>query len=414
MRKIIITSILIIIVTTNYSFGQWTVNTIPDPMEQSKYVSNPDGILSDSAVNSLNKMIKEADDSSFIQIAVIMLNSIGDADTKTFAHEIFNKWHVGDAATNNGLVIVFVLDQRKISFETGYGTEIMLTDAECYTIQQDYMLPYFRTEDYDTGILEGVYACIEEASTNNYVVSSDVSNDYTNNNDYEYSGNSNNSILSLLIIYATMLIPFTALFIIFLLISFTLPDRYKRYQLVRFFSMLIWAIIFPIPFIGVKIWLKNLMEKWRNTTRISPSGKRMHKLNETDDDEYLKSGQISEEKVKSIDYDVWITDDKKEVLILAYKRWFSGYSQCPKCRFKTYYQEYDRVISAATYSSSGTGEKKHTCAHCGHSITRRYTIPKKQKTSSSSSSYGSYGGGGSSSSSWGGGSSGGGGASSSW
>ncbi|MEA3451684.1 MAG: TPM domain-containing protein, partial [Bacteroidota bacterium] len=377
-----------------------------------------DGILSNATVDTLNKMIKEANDSAFIQIAVLMLNSIGDADSKTFAHEILNKWHVGDKATNNGLVIVFVLDQRKISFETGYGTEIMLTDAECYTIQQDYMLPYFKTEDYDTGILEGVYACIEEAKTDSYLISSDNSNDYSSDNNYSnnynYANNSNSTALSLFILYVAMLIPFTLLFVIFLLISFTLPDRYKRYQLIRFFSMLIWAIIFPIPFIGVKIWLKNLMEKWRNTTRISPSGQRMHKLNETDDDEYLKGGQITEEKIKSIDYDVWVTDDKEEVLILAYKRWFSGYSQCTKCRFKTFYQEYDKVITAATYSSSGTGEKKHTCAHCGHSVIRRYTIAKKQKTSSSSSSYGSYGGGGSSSSSWGGGSSGGGGASSSW
>jgi uncharacterized protein len=138
----------------------------------------------------------------------------------------------------------------------------------------------------------------------------------------------------------------------------------------------------------------------------------MRKLDENIDDQYLQKGQITEEQVKSIDYDVWISDEPGDILILAYKRWFSSYSSCPKCNYKTYYKEYDRIIRSATYSSSGEGERKYVCRHCKHSKITRYTIPRKTKSSSSSSSSrsGSFGG----SSSFGGGRSGGGGAGSSW
>src|SRR5690606_16106856 len=108
------------------------------------------------------------------------------------------------------------------------------------------------------------------------------------------------------------------------------------------------------------------------------------------------------------------------VAILPYRPFFSKYTKCPKCGFSTYYKEYDRTIVAATTYSSGTGERKHSCAHCKHSVTKKYTIPRISKSSTTSSGGwsggggSSWSGGSSSGGSWGGGRSGGGGAGRSW
>ena len=216
------------------------------------------------------------------------------------------------------------------------------------------------------------------------------------------------------------------LFIILLIISYTKKDRYKRYQILRFFSNPILPIVFPFPHLFSFIFVKIAINHWRNAIRISPTGKEMHRLSEEKDDEYLKKGQVTEEQVKSIDYDVWITDDHEETLVLAYQRWFSKYKKCPECKYKTYYLAYRRTITAATYDHSGKGEKKYSCKNCGHSVISTYIIPQKTRSSTASSSYRSSGGGSQSYSSWsssssssysrsrGGGSSGGGGASSSW
>lgn len=152
----------------------------------------------------------------------------------------------------------------------------------------------------------------------------------------------------------------------------------------------------------VKLVVDQLLENWRNQVRFSKkTGLEMRKLCEVEDDDFLKATQVSEEQVKSVDYDVWISDEPDDVLILKYVTWFSGYSNCSKCKAKTWYLVYDRTITAATYSSSGTGERKKACAHCKHQEISRYTIAQLQKSSSSGGS-------------WGGGRSGGGGSSSRW
>ncbi len=418
---------LTVFLLLSYSgYAQWKVNTVPDPKTTGLgFISNPDNILLDKEVAYLDSIIQEVQDSSKAQIAIVMLQSIGDEVPKTFATELFNLWGVGNAETDNGLLILFVMDQRRIEFETGYGTEQILSDAKSYEIQQEFMVPRFKEGNYGKGIVEGTEEIVrifmgraeEIKPTDNE--SSLPSDDYNYNNNYDYSFYSRyREELNLYFIITALAL---GLFFLLFIISVVNKDYFARYQTMRIFRLYFWFILFPVPFIGIYIFVKRISEKWRNTPRISAkTGLIMHKLSETEDDKYLEKGQVAEEKVKSVDYDVWISGDDDDVLIQAYKRWFSKYNSCPKCKYKTYYKVYDKVIRAATYSSSGKGERHYKCTNCGHSKTTTYTIPKKTKTSSSSSGSSSWGGSSSSSwssggsSSWGGGSSGGGGAGSSW
>lgn len=426
MKKFILFTISLIFIGL-YASAQWTVNTVPDPKVNGlSFISNPDNILLDNEVAYLDSIIQEVEDSSRAQFAVVMLESIGNDIPKTFATELFNYWGVGNAETDNGLLILFVMDQRRIEFETGYGTEQILSDAKCYNIQQEFMVPRFKEANYGQGIIDGTEEIVRifmgraEEITPSDNDSSLPSNEYNYNNDYSYDysfyARYKEEVNSYLFVTALAL----GLFFLLFIISIINKDYFARYQTMRIFRLYIWFILFPIPFIGIYIFIKRTSEKWRNTPRISAkTGLIMHKLAEKEDDKYLEKGQVAEERVKSVDYDVWISGDDGDVLIQAYKRWFSKYNSCPKCKYKTYYKVYDKVIRAATYSSSGKGERYYKCTNCGHSKRTTYTIPKKTKTSSSSSGSSSYGGSSSSwssggSSSWGGGSSGGGGAGSSW
>ncbi|NJO89212.1 MAG: hypothetical protein HC831_09845 [Chloroflexia bacterium] len=430
--------------------AQWTVQTVPNPMEtKSTFVANPDNILTQDEANLLDSIVKGIEQETTAEIAIVMLQSIGEEVPKTFATGLFNRWGVGTKESDNGLLVLFVMDQRRIEFETGYGMEQVLTDAMCYKIQQDNMVPRFKEGNYGKGILDGMlavaniltekYFYVNEtgksistttvskqytskntaSTTNDY--SNDYSNDYTSNYDYDYYNNYSEYDTPLGFYIRAVLFAML-LYLILYIITIFQKDYFHRYLTLRIFKLYIWFIFFPIPFVLLYIYTKRLLEKWRNTPRISAkTGKLMHKLSEDDDNKFLEKGQVTEEQVKSVDYDVWVTDEEDDVLILAYKRWFSKYSGCPKCKYKTYYKVYDKVIRSATYSSSGEGERMHKCANCGHSKITRYTIPKKTKSSSSSSSSyrsswggsSSYGGS-SGGSSFGGGSSGGGGAGSSW
>jgi len=412
------------------------VKLVPDPrtgIEDYSQVSDPHNMLSESAIDTLDEIMKRVEDETGYQMAVVCLNSIGDYNPAAFGADLFTHWGIGQAGVDNGFLMLVINDIHRVEFTNGRGTEVVLTDLEGEIIRQNQMIPHFKKNDYVTGIIRGVQSVGNvfypekeydpiwdnyEESDNNYNYNYNTSYEDTV---YEYNGRAWYE-KGLWPIYLLLCAIMLGLYLLFLIIALLTKDYFKKYHRLKFFTLYIVPILFPVPMLPLLALNWYLMNKWRNTERFSEkTGTFMFKLDEESDDAHLKRGQIKEEAIKSIDYDVWVTENDEDVLILGYKRWFSKYRKCPSCKHKTYYKEYDRTISAATYTSSGTGERKYSCVSCGHSKITRYTIPKKVKSNTSSSggyssgggsySSGSSGGGGSS---WGGGSTGGGGGGSSW
>ena len=131
----------------------------------------------------------------------------------------------------------------------------------------------------------------------------------------------------------------------------------------------------------------------------------MTRLAEADDDAHLSKGELAEEGIGSVDYDVWQCPSCRHHLTLRYPKWLSQHASCPQCHNRTL-QSTTETIEAATTSRGGSARVIETCAFCTYINTFIKTLPRISESSSSS--------GGGSSSSFGGGSSGGGGASRSY
>ncbi|WP_321481064.1 TPM domain-containing protein [uncultured Bacteroides sp.] len=138
----------------------YTVDNIPKVHLQNKmrYVCNPEGILSEAATDSIDRMLYALENKTGIETVVAVLPSIGEADCFDFSHKLLNTWGVGKKGKNNGLVILLVTDQRCIQFYTGYGLEGDLPDAICKRIQTLKMIPYLKNGDWDNGMVAGVKA----------------------------------------------------------------------------------------------------------------------------------------------------------------------------------------------------------------------------------------------------------------
>lgn len=159
MRLALLTLLLFTVLITRAQ--TYTVESVPNTkLFNGSYVSNPDNILSSEAVAAIDAQLRMLEDSTTAQVAVVMLKSIGSSDEFTFAQELFNAWGIGRASNDNGLLILYVEDERVIRFHTGDGMEAVLPDARCKQIQRDYMVPYFRDGDVDKGMLEGVTATV--------------------------------------------------------------------------------------------------------------------------------------------------------------------------------------------------------------------------------------------------------------
>ena len=123
-----------------------------------RYVSDPTSILSPAATDTINAILGRLVKSTGIETAVVMLPSIGENDIFDFSTSLFRKWGIGKKKSDNGLLILFVMDQHKVRFATGYGIEGTMTDAMSKRIQMQYMVPAFKRSDWNKGMVDGVRA----------------------------------------------------------------------------------------------------------------------------------------------------------------------------------------------------------------------------------------------------------------
>lgn len=123
-----------------------------------RYVSDPTSILSPAATDTIDAILGRLEKSTGIETAVVMLPSIGENDIFDFSTSLFRKWGIGKKKSNNGLLILFVMDQHKVRFATGYGIEGTMTDAMSKRIQMQYMVPAFKRSDWNKGMVDGVRA----------------------------------------------------------------------------------------------------------------------------------------------------------------------------------------------------------------------------------------------------------------
>lgn len=153
------------------SAKDYSVESIPNMRltDARNHVSNPDGILNAADVAQMNVLLQQVEDSLGIEVAVVAIDGIGDNDARMFATDLFNHWKLGKKAKDNGLLILLVTapEQRAVVFETGYGIEGVLPDAICNRLQQNYMVPDLRNNQYSLGMLKGV------AAVSKYLMASD-------------------------------------------------------------------------------------------------------------------------------------------------------------------------------------------------------------------------------------------------
>lgn len=123
-----------------------------------RYVSDPTSILSPAATDTIDAILGRLEKSTGIETAVVMLPSIGENDIFDFSTSLFRKWGIGKKKSDNGLLILFVMDQHKVRFATGYGIEGTMTDAMSKRIQTQYMVPAFKRSDWNKGMVDGVRA----------------------------------------------------------------------------------------------------------------------------------------------------------------------------------------------------------------------------------------------------------------
>ncbi|HEX8041504.1 MAG TPA: TPM domain-containing protein, partial [Chryseosolibacter sp.] len=112
----------------------------------------------------------------------------------------------------------------------------------------------------------------------------------------------------------------------------------EYYEIVEFLRKDQWywffvALIFPIPFALYFFYHLARKRMYRNHPRKCKQCQgNMRKLDEKSDDEYLSEAQRVEEKLRSVDYDVWKCEACGSIEVWFYLNRHSKYESCPKCK----------------------------------------------------------------------------------
>ena len=159
MRKVLYL-ILLLLGTLSLQAKEYTIKEIPmvHLQDRTRYVSNPDGILSPSAVATMDSILYALEEKTGIQTLVVAVTGIEGGDCFDFAYRLGKEMGVGQKERDNGLVVLLSTDERCIQFATGYGLEGVLPDAICKRIQNRYMVQHLGKDDWNTGMVEGIRA----------------------------------------------------------------------------------------------------------------------------------------------------------------------------------------------------------------------------------------------------------------
>lgn len=290
-------------------------------------------------------------DARVVTVRSVRDDGVGATSIEPFATGLFNAWRIDDAGTNDGVLLVVAVDDRAVRVELGDGSRADM-DARARTVVDEYILPHFRAGDYSEGIWSGVQGIASSFSGGALGLAAPVQPAYSAPEAGPRDG------------------------------GFTPEGKAIGFGLAGLAGL----------GAGLMGWRRYL----RHRPRPCPQcGRTMTRLDEHADDAHLERGEQAEERIGSVDYDVWSCGGCGHHQEVPYASWMSGAEKCGGCGYRTV-KTHQHTISSPTYTSTGLARRISDCKHCGWHHERDVTLARLQRSSSSSSG-GSRGGGGSSS-----------------
>ena len=130
------------------------------PAASNTLVTDYTNTLSGSQKQQLENKLLAFEDSTSIQIAVVVMNTTGDYDIADYGDRLAQKWGVGNKKFDTGILFLVALGDRAVTIRTGYGLEGAVPDAIAYRIIENEVKPAFREGNYFKGIDDGTSALI--------------------------------------------------------------------------------------------------------------------------------------------------------------------------------------------------------------------------------------------------------------
>ena len=154
MRRMIFLAVLLA-----WGFPGAVFADFPKPVS---WVNDYAGILADDQKRELDRLLGDFERTDSTQIFVSIMDSIPDGFVlEDYVNRLFSAWGIGQAQTDNGVLLAIFIRDRKMRIEVGYGLEDRLTDATSRLIIANEIAPAFKQGDFYRGIRNGTGAIVQ-------------------------------------------------------------------------------------------------------------------------------------------------------------------------------------------------------------------------------------------------------------
>lgn len=119
-------------------------------------------ILDPAAEAALTMQLSEYNARTGRALVVATVPSLNGDSIEMYAVRLFEKWGIGGAETDQGLLLLVAPNERKVRIEVGYGLHQYVTDILSGRIIRSDITPAFQQGDYAGGINAGINALITQ------------------------------------------------------------------------------------------------------------------------------------------------------------------------------------------------------------------------------------------------------------
>jgi len=123
-------------------------------------VSDYAGALSVDQRRKLEEKLARFEEETANQVAVVVIPTLASDSLEDYSIRLAEKWRLGRKGKDNGVILLIVMQDRKIRIEVGYGLEGMLPDSLAGEIIRQEITSRFRQGQFYQGIEAGVDAII--------------------------------------------------------------------------------------------------------------------------------------------------------------------------------------------------------------------------------------------------------------
>jgi len=128
----------------------------PAPPAPTRWVTDTAGLLSASAVSTLDTRLETYQKTTGHQVIVWIAPTLGDENLEEWSARVFTAWGIGQKGKDDGVALFVFPKDKALRIEVGYGLEDKLPDLYAKRIIDEAVTPELVAGHADVAITNGV------------------------------------------------------------------------------------------------------------------------------------------------------------------------------------------------------------------------------------------------------------------